>query len=172
MNHILNLISNDPYVRMQAERFLLDQWPQLNNRTKIQYARGRIVHVAEAQQSFDYLGSVKKVAISGWKRLRDAAMKPTLKDLDDPDVRIVYSRVLWGALFKLPLYYIWRLKGDSRGFDIVPDLKLPPVFRREIELRHYGWQVNYEHWEHDMGHVWADIICGYDPTTDTFYILK
>ncbi len=178
MQHILNLISDDRYIQHQAYQFLKNKWPQLNDTTKISYTNQGVIRIVELPP-MNLFDSMKRVAISGWQRLKAIANKPTLKQLENPDERIAYSHRLWGAIFRLPMYAIWRMRGDSRGTELVPDpaVRMPPVYRREIRLESLGFQMDYpsynrEHRYRENSAMRAYIHCGYDGTTDTFYVYK
>lgn len=178
MRHIMQLISNDPYVQREAYQYLKNQWPQLNDTTKVAYTNNRVVYIADAPV-LNLFDNMIRVAVSGWHRLRGIAMTPTLKRLDDPSERVAYTDRLWLAFFKSPTYLFWRITGKvfkrqdwyEKGTELTPNpiLKMPEIKRREIELRHYGWHLQSPRY---TSNEIADIYCGYDNVTDTLWVLN
>lgn len=180
MRHILQLISDDLYIQHQAEQYLYNKWPQLNDRTRISYTNDYHIYVADLQPVNVRVNTIR-VAISGWKLLRGVAMSPTLKRLDDPQERINYSHRLYSAIVRAPLYAFWRIAGALfkrsdwviRGTEMQPSpsVNMSPVNRREIKLECFGWQMEYGRYQGDRIEQ-GYFICGYDNVNDTLYVYK
>lgn len=175
ISHILELISTDPFVQHEAYRNLLKKWPQLNRATRIARTQYRTVFITDPLPPLNVMDNMIRVIVSGWQKLRGTAMTPTLKRLDDPQERWKYSKRLWWATIKSPMYVFWRIMGRvfkrehwyQRGTELVPDpvIKMPKLLRREIRLEEFGWRF-VRGWRVDEGRF----ICGYDAETDTLWV--
>jgi hypothetical protein len=178
MEHILKLVSSDRQVQHQAYVAFRKKWPQLNDQTRIAYTEQRSVYIAEVPP-VSLIGNMIRVVVSGWQKLRNIAMTPTLKRLDDPKERIAYSHRLWVAIFKSPTYLFWRFTGRlfnrrdlyERGTELVPNPVMPHFIRREIQLEMFGWEMTYS-WDLRREPQRGYFVCGYDPLTDTLWIRR
>ena len=178
---IARLLPHDPMVADKIYNELLKRWPQINRQTKLSFTNGHQIYMADLA----YLPPVsmptskKRVAISGWGRLTAFNSWFTLKQLDDPQARAKYHAGLIYAVLHVPMYMIWRIAGRLFKQDVwiswgtewqyeydVP-AAAPMPLRRTINLEQMGVQW-YEFREVRRFYL----ICGYDPTTDTFFVKK
>lgn len=177
---IAQLLPKDYQAAYFAYRELMNRWPQINWQTRLQNTSHNELQMADSSY---WQPSVparwKRVAVSGWSRLKSTNAMFSLRSLDDPAERASYHTKLIKSIVHLPLYIIWRMAGRlfkrdvwvKWGTELVPDgdvpasAPMPPS--RTIKLEPLSIQ-----WQDWSGMQRFYLVCGYDPLTDIFFVRK
>ena len=156
-----------PTILWEFSRFLLKEWPQLNDSTRFVETDRREVYLApDVRMSTRPLADVPPPP-RDWSRWKRALFPYYREDLDDPEQRWKYQKRVWGQFKSLPDHLRRWLKGVMRREQeaywkaaTVPVEMLKPTRRIELQqigIRHYDGSTYYAY-------------LAYDAPSDTLYI--